>query len=394
MRSVFFLSSLVSGLVCPVTGEVRGLPISSANPADRWKIDFKLSLAEAKGKWVFSVDGSTDLPAETVLRARVYILVLLNDPVDGLREYDDEGLVREDDGIQPPTARFTAGAGWFHIDVHEFRRKPYSIRYRAKIHYLPEDQTEAIRLRVGDEEFQRKADLRAGSEEAYETELKERLAEATQQLQVLEKLGLELGDQALQRAWDGAVWTRWKEPAGTTIDGILEENRRRFPIWAVWIEGQSRMRVGALGEFLHHCIAAVDDGEAVRDPERIRTLLRGFLESVEEACDVIGAHVPLNPLKSGPALAAYDRAIAPLRQPAPSVGVLRKSRSDAVTALLDLTSMLQVRRRGYASVNAMAVRLARLCDLIDARAPAWELQEALREHDAAEQDFKAFARLP
>lgn len=42
----------------------------------------------------------------------------------------------------------------------------------------------------------------------------------------------------------------------------------------------------------------------------------------------------------------------------------------------------------------MAASLARLYELIDAKAPAAELQGALREHDAAEQEFRLFARLP
>ena len=394
MRVVAAFLILIGGLACPATGEVSGSGTPARLPSERWTLDFKLSLAEKKGNWIFAVDGFTDLPAATVLRARVYILDLVNDPTQGLREDDDEALLREDDGIHPAFARFTAGAGWFHQDVHEFERKPYSIRYRAKIHYFPDDQTDAIKLRVGDEPFFRKADLRSGSEESYGRELKDRLAEVTQQLAALEKLVLELRDLAFRRPWDAAAWSRWKDPAGTAIDGIRDANRRRYAIWGVYIEGQSRMRVGALCEFLQHIIDAVDDGSAVRDEERVRTLLRGCMESVEEAIDVIGADVPLNPLSSKPALDAYDRSIAPLRRSSPSVAVLRKAHADAVSALFDLTSMLRVRRRGYASVNAMAVRLARLYELIDAKAGSEELQQALREHDAAEREFRSFARLP
>lgn len=385
---------LLLGLALPAAGETPGSGISSRPLSDHWKLEFKLSLAEKQGTWVYAVDGVTDLPSQTVLRARVYVLDLVNDPVRGLREDDDEALLREDDGLRPAYSRFTAGAGWFHLDVHSFDRKPYSIRYRAKIHYFPEDQTDAVRLRVGSEPFFRKADLRVGSEAEYAAELKERLAEVTRQLIDLEKLGLELRDLAAQRPWNAVAWSRWKGPASDKIDGIRSENRRRYSLWAVWIEGQSRMRVGALCEFLQHGIDAVDDGDALRDEDRVRTLVREFLESVDEACDVVGADMPLSPLKSGPALKTYEQALAALRQPGAATLALRKARSEALTALFDLTAMLRIRRRGYASLNAMAGRLSRVTDLLEAKAPAAELQRALGEHDAAVREFKAFARLP
>jgi len=394
VRAVLPVLILIWGLARPATGEVPGSGISTRPFSDRWQLDFKLSLAEKKGSWVFAVDGFTDLPSQTVLRARVYVLDLVNDPVRGLHEDDDEALLREDDGIRPAFSRFTVGAGWFHVDVHSFNRKPYSIRYRAKIHYFPEDQTDAVRLKAGDEPFFRKADLRAGSEADYAAELKERLAEVTRQLMDLEKLGLELRGLAFQRPWNAVAWTRWKGPASDKIDVIRDENRRRYSIWAVWIEGQARMRVGALCEFLQHGIDVVDDGEALRDDERVRRLVNGFLESLDEACDVVGADMPLNPLLSGPALRAYEQALAALRQPGAPAAVLKKSRADALSALFDLASMLRLRRRGYASLNAMAGRLARVRELLDAKAPATDLQRALDEHDAAVREFKTFARLP
>ncbi len=394
MRTAAAIVVLIWGLARPATGEVPGSGAASRPAQDRWKIDFQLSLSEKNGKWVFAADGFTNLPPQTVLRARVYVLNEVNDPVRGLRVDDDEALVLEDGGIQPAWCRFKAGAGWFHLDVHEFARKPYSIRYRAKIHYLPEDQADAITLKVGDEEFFRKADLRVGTESDYERELKARLQEVTRQLGALEKLGLELRNQIDRRAWDSAAWTRWKEPACTAIDGIREENRARYALWAVWIEGQSRMRVGALCEFLQHVIGAVDDPETRKDADRIRTLLNGYLDSVDEACDVIGADVPLSPLRTLPALEAYERAVAPLRAGSTPATARRRARAEALGALFDLTSILRVRRRGYAFVNAMAVRLDRLVGLAEGPAAGGARSEALAEHDRAVSEFRTFAHLP
>jgi hypothetical protein len=393
VRSLPAVLVLVGSLACSAAGEVPGAGVRDRRPSDRWTIDFTLSLSERPSSWVFVVHGTTDLPAATVLRARVYAYSVLSDPILGPRD-DDEPLVREDDEVQPPFDRFTAKSGFIHEDVHAFRRKPYSIRYRAKIHYFPEDQTEAIRLKVGDEPFFRQAELRVGTEDSYARELKERLAEATTQLLTLEKLGLELRDLAFRRPWDAAAWERWKGPAGKVLDGIRDENRRRFALWAVWIEGQCRMRIGALGEFLQHVVDAVEEGEAVRDEPRVRTLLKGYFESVEEACDAIGADVPLNPLAAAPVLAAYDRALSPLRAPSPSASDARRARAGAVAALGDLAPLVRVRRRGYAALNAMAAQLAQLYDLGEAKTPASELDRAWRAHDAAEREFRSFARLP
>jgi len=385
---------LIWTLARPSTGEGSRSGASTRTTQDRWKIDFKLSLKQRNGKWVYEADGFTNLPPQTVLRARVYVLNVVNDPVRGVREDDDEALVLEDGGIQAAYCRFTAGAGWFHLDVHEFTRQPYSIRYRAKIHYFPGDQTDAITLKVGDEEFTRKADLRAGTEIDYEHELKDRLAEVTRQLTALEKLGLELRNQLDRRPWDDIAWRRWREPACSALDTLRDENRARYALWAVWIEGQSRMRVGALCEFLQHIISAVDEPETRKDGERLRTLLSGYLDSVDEACDVIGADVPLSPLRTLPVLEAYERAVAPLRLPSVPPAVRRRARTDALAALFDLTSLLRVRRRGYAYVNAIAVRLDGLVGLTEVPAGGSRRTAELAGHDQAVREFRSYARLP
>jgi len=391
LRGVAAILILIS-LVRPLrAGEAPGSGAALRSLSERWKIDFKLSLTEQKGKWVFAVDGFTDLPAETVLRARVFVVSLVRDPFEGMREDDDEALVRDDDGLQPSVCRFKAGSGWFHEEVHVFSRKPYSIRDRAKISCLPEDQTQANGLKVGNEVFERKADLRAGTEADYAGELRDRLGEASRQLIVLEKLGYELKEH-LEKPADRAAWTTWKEAAARKIDRIREENAERFALWAVWMEGQSRMRVGGLCELLQHILSAVDEGSGA--DRRVRDLAAGYLESLEEAIDVIGADVPLNPLRGRAILAAYEAALSPLRTVrAPAPDLVRRARSDGLTALFDLTLMLRVRRRGYVHVNLVGARLVQVFDRIAARASAVDLTSAFREHDEALREFRVFARL-
>ncbi len=387
---VFITLLILTGLACsPRAGEAAGSGAPSRPQSDRWKIDFKLSLTEKQGKWIFAVDGHTDLPAETVLRARVYVVTLVRDPIEGLREDDDEALVREDEGLKRAVCRFKVASGWFHEEVHVFSRKPYSISYRAKIRCHPEDQTPANGLKIGNELFERKADLRTGSEADYAKELQERLGEAGRQLMVLEKVGYELSEQIEKRPLDRAAWTTWKEGAATKLDGLREENGDRFAIWAVWLEGQARMRVGGLCELAQHILVAVDEGGEER---RLRELTSGYQESIEEAIDVIGVTVPLHPLRAKAILRKYDQALAPLRAiPFPVTAVVRRAHEDALTALFDLTAMLRVRRRGYSYVNQVGARLKKVFDRLDASGE--DLATAFREHDEALLEFRVYARL-
>jgi hypothetical protein len=387
---VFISILILTGLACsPRAGEAAGSEAPSRPPSDRWKIDFKLSLTEKLGKWIFAVDGTTDLPAETLLRARVHVVTVVRDPVEGLREDDDEALVREDDGLRPAVCRFKVGSGRFHEEVHVFSRKPYSILYRAKISCHPEDQTPANGLKIGNDVFECKADLRPGSEADYAKELQERLGEAGRQLMVLEKIGYELREQTEKRPFNRAAWTAWKEGAASKIDGIREENGQRYALWAVWMEGQSRMRIGGLCELAQHILTAVDEGGEER---RLRDLTEGYLESIEEAIDVIGVNVPLNPLRATAILKKYAEALAPLRTiPRPSPEVVRRAHADSVTALFDLTAMLRVRRRGYSYVNQVGARLKRVFDRLDG--PAEDLAAAFREHDEALLEFRVYAHL-
>jgi hypothetical protein len=93
-------------------------------PADaKWKAEFKLSLVERDGKWTFIVDGTTNIPPETKLRARVYALEIFTDFKEGERE-DDEPLVWEDEGGQPSFRSFNPEGGKFHEEVYTFVRKP------------------------------------------------------------------------------------------------------------------------------------------------------------------------------------------------------------------------------------------------------------------------------
>ena len=393
MARILAVLLLAGGMsqLCSTACDAPGRGNRKLTPQDRWKIQFKLALVEREGKWNFVVQGTTDLPAETVLRAQVYAVNVVNDPSAGPVE-DEEPLVRGDDDERPSFKSFKAGAGWFHEDVHSFRRKPYSLLYRARVQYVPADQKDEITLKVGDEEFSRPADLRVGGEASYEAELKERVLDATLDLVLLEKLGGELKEWLARPARDPRAWTAWTEGAAAAIASLQAKNRERFDIWTVWSEYQTRMRVRGLCGFLDRIILEVDDRES--DPVRTRKWMTGFEDSYCDAITVIGIDPPLEVRSGGAAVAAYESAVAPLRQGYGQREVRRKARADGVAALFDLLQLLRTRRRAYVYVNTISLRFIRLFELIDDRAAPDQLTAAFQEHDAALREFRKFAGLP
>lgn len=373
-------------------------------PDAKWKIDFALKIVEKDGKWVFHIDGVTNIPSDVPLRARIYALETFSDFKDGERE-DDEPLIWEDDGGQPSFHVFNAeGGGQLHEDVYKFDRKPYSIRYRAKVHYYPKDQTDKNTLKLGDEEFFRKADLRFGTDESYADELRTRVKEVAVDLVTIEKLYGEFVDTypKFLKAFDKAAWVKWKEPWLERIEEIEKRNATRYSLWAVWMERQAKMRVGGMCELLARRMIGAAEAhflEGAKSEERVQELIKGFHDYFEEAIEVIGVNAPLDPRTVGPLVAAYDKALVPLRAwiadpKGPVDAVLRPARREAIGSLIALAPLLQNRKRGYLYVNAVSVRFTRLLELIDDKPSPEVLKKGLEEHDAALAEFKKFAGLP
>ncbi|MBI3858144.1 MAG: hypothetical protein HY293_20880 [Planctomycetes bacterium] len=378
-----------------------GLQAPPVPPDAKWKAEFKLSLIERDGKWVFIVDGTTNIPAETKLRARVYALEVFSDFKEGERE-DDEPLVWEDEGGQPGFRLFNAVGGRFHEEVYTFVRKPYSIRYRAKVHYFPRDQTDAVTLKVGDDEFFRKSDLRLGTDADYAKELQDRVQETAADLTAIEKLYGELADtwEAIRKNFKEDAWKKWKEPWADKVEAISKRNEQRYSLWAVWMERQAKMRVGGMCELMRRITTAIEERflEGAKNEERIQEMLKAFHDYFEEAIEVIGINAPLDVRTVGPLMAAYDKALVPLRawiakpqgDPLP---ILRAARRDGLGSLLELVQLLQNRKRGYLHLNEISVRFTRLLELFDPTAAPEALKKGLEEHDAALAEFKKFAGL-
>ena len=99
-------------------GSASALKDEAPLPAP-WKIQFKVILDEHDGEYIFSVKGTTNLPAETHLRARIYAVEVIDDPRRGKRE-DEEPLVWGDDVAQPEYRPVIIMHGKFRQDVHRF----------------------------------------------------------------------------------------------------------------------------------------------------------------------------------------------------------------------------------------------------------------------------------
>jgi hypothetical protein len=373
-----------------------------APPDLKWKVDYTLTLIEKEGKWVFVVEGSTNIPPEVRLRARIYALEVFTDFKEGERE-DDEPLVWEDEGGQPSYRAFNPPAnGKFREEVYAFVRKPYAIKYRAKIHYVPRDQTDAVTLKVGDDDFFRKADLRVGTDADYQKQLVERVDEVAKDMEAMEKLYGELADKykEMKAKLDGPAWKAWKETWYEKVDGYNKRNELRFSLWAVWMERQAKMRIGGMCELMRRISTAADEHffEGAKNEERIQEMLKGFHDYFEEAIEVIGINAPLDPRTVGPLLATYEKAVAPLRAwiqnpEGDGMKVLRPARRDGLGALLQLVHLLQNRKRGYLYLNEISARFTRLLELFDPMAAPEVLKKGLAEHDAALAEFRKFAGL-
>jgi len=395
----------MNAAVCSVLAVLLASPQAAEKkpPPSPWKAEFKLALAEKDGEYVFSIAGTTNIAPDVVLRARVYAVEVVDDFRRGKRE-DEEPLVWEEDEGQPPHRRFQPEGGRFEETVYKFTRRPWALLYRARVHYVPRDQTDEVIKRMGDDDLSWPADLRYGTDKDYAEQMRERVKEVSEDLTAIEQLYSELRKkyEEHKKSKDVDSWKLWKAPWYDKVERLYERNKQRYNLWAVWMERQARMRIGGMGELLRRilvsCSEHVQDGREIQ--ERIAQTFDGFHAYYEEAVEVIGIEAPLDIEKVGPLVAAYEAGVAPLRAwvekgsaDGAADDALRRARREAFTALLKLPGLLHNRKRGYAYVNETSVRFNRLLDLAEGKASADELKKALADHDAALAEFKRFAGL-
>jgi hypothetical protein len=396
--SVFLLLSLVSCDCSTPPGPKQENP--KDGPTAKWKAEFKLTLEEKNKEWVFSIQGSTNVPKEVVLKARVYAVELVNDPVQGQRE-DEEPLIWEDEDIQPAFRRIEHDSGSYREDIYRFKKRPWSILYRARVQYRPRDQDEEVVKKYGEDEWSMGADLRLGTEAEFAEQLKAGLKEATEDLLHLERLYNDLRHhvEAQQAKLDLPEWRRWTAEFTQTIEGIDARNKLRYNLWAVWMERQARMRVDGMVELFRRLIKGYAEQFGADKPDytHLQETLEGWHNYFEEAIEVIGIDAPLDIERVGPIVHDYETAFAPLRgwiEKTQGPDIRREARRDCLSALFKIPPLLQNRKRAYRYVNELTARFTGLLEATEAPPTAErsaQVTKALEEHDRALRDFKVFA---
>lgn len=366
-------------------------------PHPKYKVDFALRVQEREGLHVFLVQGKTDVPDGVVLKARIFAVTTV-EGFNGPR-VDEEPLVWEDDESQAAFRTLEHERGLFKEDVYRFILPPWPLNYRARVVYDPRDQSDdAVKL-LGADPHSWHADLRVGDDAAFAAMLGKRVDEVRDDLMVLKKSFDEL--RATFRKQDGKpdldAWSAWKNDWYGAVERRSERNKLRYGFWAVWLERQARMRVGALCDLLRRILVNCGDhlkGEP--QGQRIRDGMRAWVQAWEEAADVMGIDIPLDLDEISPPMEAYDKALEVLRDAMARNDEERLSaaRRDGLNALLRLPPMLRIRKRGYVIASELTRRFTLLLEAVEAKAPADALRAALEEHQAALRAFRDYAGLP
>jgi hypothetical protein len=391
-------------LLGPLAGPAGlGTQDASSPATERWTVDLKLSLEERKGEYVFVLEGSTTIPKAVKLRARIYAVEVVDDFQKGKRE-DEEPLVWEDDEGQSAFRDVTVADGKFREEVYHFKRKPWALLYRGRIHYRPRDQSESVLKKYGDDEYSRHTDLRVGTDEEYAAQMRERVREVTEDLIALEELFREARRRYAEQGAKPnlAAWNAWKEGWLKKVKKINEANKLRYNLWAVWMERVARMRINGLCELLDRRLVVslesllAEQGDKKESLQRLDELIEGYQSYYEGAIENIGLDMPLDPEKVAPLVTAYEKGYLDLRawlKARGDPGGFAQARRDCLAALFKLPPLLQNRKRAYKHVNDLTVLFREILDLADQDPDSPALKKKLGEHDAALADFKKFAGL-
>jgi hypothetical protein len=365
------------------------------------KLTAKLSIEEGEGQWRFIVEGTSDLPDGVVLRARAYALDEVTDHRGGTF-LDEEGLSARAGRSHHD---FELRGGSFRETVYESRREPFSLPYRVKVFYLPEEQRPDVAAKVADKQsFHALHDLRRGTEKDFEREVKMAAKELSLELDLVERLYRDFKAQwlAQEKKKDLAAWKAWSPDWLKRVSAIAANNEERWSLWVAWLERQGKMRVDA---FCKRFVDLHRDAEELLkgDPdmlERVQEGMQGFPAKLEEDREWLGVDVPterdaiLGHVAPYAEAVARLRAIAEKRDAAAWKSEAEPLRAKARAQLLALSSRKLIPRRGYervASISALFLRLFDLAEKTAAGGDAPELEALWKEHDAKLRDFREYA---
>lgn len=254
-------------------------------------LQLQAELVERDGEWSFRVQG-----ASSGARAQVFIL------------WEVAGEISEEP-LAPRDSIDSDG------HLYSLKRKPYSLDYR---------------IRVG-REF---VDLK-GDPEKLKAEIRERGEELAADLVLIRDLFDELRTEFGRRQgarFDAAAWAGWLDPWMDRVQQVEGRNEDRFAVWAVYIEGQGKIRIEGFCKRLPDLATECREVLQGADPELSRTKMTAFLGYFEEAETVLGVELPLDAKVLGPAL---DRHVA------------AKDRKTAITSLLEVVDHLPRHRKAY-----------------------------------------------
>jgi hypothetical protein len=347
---------------------------------DSWKIEPKAAVEKVESAWTFRVEGTTSLPAGTVLRIRILALDEVQDPDTGGTMWDEEPLFYGDEAFQDAEV----DQGKFSATVYRLARRPYSLRYRARLHYDPSYQNEAVLKAVGDKEWQKDLDFRSGDDTSLSEELKTTAKELHDEFVTVKALFDELKAE-FAKPYDAKAWRRWLEGWMDRVQALRDRNEDRLMLWTVWIERQGKLRIEGfcmrLPDLATECREHLEgDKEAL---ERAQTKMKAFLDYYDEAVAVVGLEMPLDLATVEPALESYLKQVETLKKGGSKTEVKRAG----LEALLTIAGSFERRKKGYYRVNQIVTRFTELLHAPDSKA----FQKALEEHDREVREFKAYA---
>ncbi len=361
---------------------------------DPWKVDFKASVARSGDDWSFRIEGTTDLPSGTILRARILALEESTDPRNGDPVVDEEPLFYGDEAFQDAEV----AEGKFSAGVYALKRRPYSLRYRARIVVDPEYQNAEVKAKVGAEPIQRDADFREGDDAKFAEELKATARELHDEFVRVQELysGLKKEFAEQRKGFDEKRWKRWIDPWMDAVQALRARNDDRMMLWTVWVERQGKMRLEGfcmrLPDLASDCREFLEGKSEVL--ARTQQKMASFLDYYEEAIEVVGLEMPLDLETIAPALAEYEKQVELLRKRENWSEERPRIKRAAMQALLTVAGAFEKRKKGYYRVNEIMTRFTDLLRLADlAAAPPADFQKALQDHNRLLQDFKTYAGL-
>ncbi len=348
-----------------------------------WKLESKTSVVRREKDWTFRVEGTTNLPNGTILRARVWALEEVVDPDNGGTMWDEEALFYGDEAFQDAEVQ----DGKFTMDVYALRRKPFSLRYRTRALYDPDFQTDAVRRAVGNKKFDKAADFREGEEKTLAEELRASAKELNEDFLAVKDLYGELKREftAHQEKYDSEKWKRWLDPWMDKVQALRARNDERWMLWAIWVERQGRLRMEGfcmrLPDLASDCREVLEGKK--ESLERAQLKMKMFLDYFEEAIEVVGLEIPLDVPTISSGLEEYLRQVEALRKGGARAAIRRA----ASEALLKIAGAFQRRKKGYYRVNQI---MSRFVELVRTEDPE-QFRKILEEHDREVREFKRYA---